>query len=235
VSATSASTGAVTYAVTSGPATIAGNMVTVTGTGTVVLTANQAATADFTAATATTSFMVVAPFTLTAANSTMSVAAGAAASYSLTLTPPMGITLNDPITLAATGLPAGATATFSPAGSIMLGSAAATVTLSIQTASATTAHNERPVMGNRPGAIALGFLLLPLLGIKAARRRLRQSLPLALLVMGLSFGAMLGISGCSGGSSAAPPPAAQTSTVVVTATDATTNVQSSTSLTLTVQ
>jgi len=235
VSATSASTGAVTYAVTSGPATIAGNMVTVTGTGTVVLTANQAAAGNFTAATATASFMVVAPFTLTTANGTMSVAAGAAASYSLTLTPPMGITLNDPITLAATGLPAGATATFSPAGSIMLGSAAATVTLSIQTASATTAHNEKPVMGNRPGAIALGFLLLPLLGIKAARRRLRQSLPLALLVVGLSFGAMLGIDGCSGGSSAPPPPVPQTSTVVVTATDTTTNVQSSTSLTLTVQ
>ena len=41
---------------TSGPATIAGNIVTVTGTGTVVLAANQAASGNYTAATATTSF-----------------------------------------------------------------------------------------------------------------------------------------------------------------------------------
>jgi hypothetical protein len=185
--------------------------------------------------------MVVAPFTLTTANGTMSVAAGAAASYSLTLTPPMGIPLNDPITLAATGLPAGATATFSPAGSIMLGSAAATVTLSIQTAAAAqTARSEQPVSGNSLPPAALGFLVLPLLGIKAARRRLRQSLPLMLLVVGLSLGAVAGISGCGGSIPATTPPpttppAAQTYTVVVTATDATTNIQSSANLTLTVQ
>jgi hypothetical protein len=58
VSATSASTGAVTYSVTSGPATIAGNTVTLTGTGTVVLGASQAATANYTSATASTSFSV---------------------------------------------------------------------------------------------------------------------------------------------------------------------------------
>jgi hypothetical protein len=60
VSATSASTGAVTYSVTSGPATISGNTVTLTGAGTVVLGASQAATANYTAATATTSFTVAA-------------------------------------------------------------------------------------------------------------------------------------------------------------------------------
>ncbi len=58
VSATSASSGAVTYSVTSGPATIAGNTVTLTGVGTVVLGASQAATANFTSATATTSFTI---------------------------------------------------------------------------------------------------------------------------------------------------------------------------------
>jgi trimeric autotransporter adhesin len=238
VSATSASTGAVTYAVMSGPATIAGDMVTVTGTGTVVLTASQAASGNFTAATATTSFMVVGPFTLTSSTASMSVSAGAAASFSLMLTPATGTTLNDPISFAATGLPAGATATFSPTGPIMLGSAAATVTLSIQTASSQAARNEQPSTGNPLGPVALGFLLLPLLGIKAARRRLRQSLPLVLLAVGLSLGAVLGMSGCGGHSAAptpTPAPAAQTYTVVVTATDATTMIQSMTSLTLTVQ
>ncbi|MGD0632552.1 MAG: putative Ig domain-containing protein [Terracidiphilus sp.] len=58
VSATSASTGAVTYSVTSGPATITGATVTLTGAGTVMLSANQAATANYTAATTATSFMV---------------------------------------------------------------------------------------------------------------------------------------------------------------------------------
>ena len=58
VSATSASAGAVTYSVTSGPATIAGNSVTITGVGTVVLGASQAATTNYTAASASTSFTV---------------------------------------------------------------------------------------------------------------------------------------------------------------------------------
>jgi hypothetical protein len=61
VSATSASSGAVTYAVVSGPATISGNQVTVTGAGTVVLSASQAASGDYVAAAiVTTSFTVTA-------------------------------------------------------------------------------------------------------------------------------------------------------------------------------
>ncbi len=58
-----------TYAVVSGPATIAGNIVTLTGAGTVMLLANQAASGNYAAATATTSFIVAAApagFTLTA-------------------------------------------------------------------------------------------------------------------------------------------------------------------------
>jgi len=58
VSATSLSSGAVTYAVTSGPATLSGNIVSLTGVGTVILSASQAATANYTAATASTSFAV---------------------------------------------------------------------------------------------------------------------------------------------------------------------------------
>jgi threonine dehydrogenase-like Zn-dependent dehydrogenase len=57
VSATSRSSGPITYSVVSGPATIAGNTVTVTGTGTVTLRASQAATAVYAASTATTSFV----------------------------------------------------------------------------------------------------------------------------------------------------------------------------------
>jgi hypothetical protein len=74
VSASSASSGVITYSVTSGPATISGNMVTLTGAGTVVLGASQAATTDYAAPTpATASFLVnkatatitVTPYTVT--------------------------------------------------------------------------------------------------------------------------------------------------------------------------
>ncbi len=58
VIATSASTGAVTYNVTSGPATVAGNAITITGVGPVVVTASQAASGIYTAATASTTFTV---------------------------------------------------------------------------------------------------------------------------------------------------------------------------------
>jgi hypothetical protein len=58
VAATSNSTGAFTYSVVSGPATISGATVTVTGVGTVVLQASQAATSADIAGTQTASFTV---------------------------------------------------------------------------------------------------------------------------------------------------------------------------------
>jgi hypothetical protein len=70
ISATSASSGAVTYTVVSGPATISGSTVTLTGAGTVVLDANQAASGGYAPATATTSFTAAAQtFTLTTSSS----------------------------------------------------------------------------------------------------------------------------------------------------------------------
>jgi hypothetical protein len=247
VSATSASSGAVTYAVLLGPATIAGNLVTVTGSGTVVLWASQAASGGYAAAMATTSFTVGLPFTLTTATGSMtgssgtsaSVAPGSVASFSLTLAPAGATTFPDPITFAVMGLPTGAIATFSPA-TIAAGSMVTPVTLSIQTANTQTARSEQPTSGNPLPPVALGFLLLPLLGLKTARERLRQMprLPAVLLAVGLSLGAVLGISGCSGGGVTPPAtttPTAQSYTVVVTATDQTTQAQSSLNLTLTVQ
>ena len=56
--ASSSSSGAVTYSVVSGPATVSGNTVTLTGAGTVVLSASQAASGAYAAATAQTSFTV---------------------------------------------------------------------------------------------------------------------------------------------------------------------------------
>lgn len=74
--------------------------------------------------------------------------------------------------------------------------------------------------------------------MKAARERLRQMprLLAVLLAVGISLGAVLGISGCAGGSTiptATTTP--QSYTVVVTATDNVTQAKSMTNLTLTVQ
>jgi hypothetical protein len=242
VNATSASSGAVTYAVLIGPATIAGNMVTVTGWGTVVLWASQAASGSYTAAVATTSFTVGLPFTLTTAAGSASgesASPGSVASFNLTLAPAGATTFTDPITFSVTGLPTGATASFSPA-TIAAGSAITPVTLSIQTANTQTAYNEQPTSGNPLAPEALGLLLLPLLGMRATRRRLRQMprLPMVLLAVALSLGVVLGISGCSAGSvtpPAATTPASQTYTVVAIATDTTTKAQSMMNLTLTIQ
>ena len=58
VAATSNSTGAFTYTVVSGPATISGSTVTLTGAGTVVLMASEAADSNYAAGTKNATFTV---------------------------------------------------------------------------------------------------------------------------------------------------------------------------------
>ncbi len=79
VSASSQSSGAVTYSIVSGPATINGGSVTVTGAGLVVIQASQAASGNYAAATATTSFTAVysIPVATSLVGSTASPAFGA--------------------------------------------------------------------------------------------------------------------------------------------------------------
>ena len=140
-----------------------------------------------------------------------------------------------------TGLPTGATATFSPA-SIPAGSPTTPFTLTIQTAASTqTTRNDHP-QTNWPDSpfapVALGFLLLPLAGLKQVRRRLRNMPRLmAMLALAvLSLGAVLGMTGCGGSpaqSSTNPTPTSYA--VKVIAADATTAATTSINLTLTVQ
>jgi hypothetical protein len=233
VSANSVSSGAVTYAVASGPATIAGNVVTLTGVGTVVLNASQTANGNYTAGMATTSFVVVAPFTLASGSGagtsggSATVAAGGAASFSFTLTPGSGATLLHGVTFSATGLPQGATANFSPA-TISAGSGATSITLTVQTSATQAARNKFPFSGSSLAPIALGCLFLPLVGRKSGG----LSRLMMLVATVLSLGVALGLSGCAGNGNQHP---AQNYTVVVTAKDVSTGVQSSTNIALTVQ
>ncbi len=242
VTANSTSIAAVTYSVLSGPATIAGNLVTLTGAGTVVLQAAQVAGGNYAAATAQLSFTVTQPgFTLAPTSSDTGattgsgpVVPGGAATFSLLLAP-MGTVYPDPVSLNATGLPPGATAVFSPA-SIPAGSPATPITLTIRTSSTQTAHTEPPFVGGVSLPIILSCLLLPLAGGTRARQRLRR-LPRPFLMLGviaLSLGAILGLSGCGTGAgffNQSP----QTYTVKVTATDTKTGAIAATNVTLTVQ
>ena len=239
VSATSNSNGAFLYTVASGPATISGSTVTLTGVGAVVVSASQAGSGNYASAAANTSFTVVTGLTLSPGSGTGSnsgsatVAPGAAATFTIALAPGGSATYPNPVTFSASGLPPGATATFSPA-TIPARSGATSVTLTIQTSNQ-TAHNEKPLSARPFDAMALGFLLLPLAGMKMVRRRSRQMpcLTVGLAVVLLSLGALLGLSGC-GGSSAANP-AAKSYTVVVTATDVSTGAHASTNVMLNVQ
>jgi hypothetical protein len=232
VSASSASSGAVTYAVVSGPAAISGNMVTLTGVGTVVLIASQTSSRNYIATTTNTSFTVVAPFALASGASTSAtVTPGGTATYNFTLTPASGV-FPDGVAFTATGLPPGATATFSPA-TIAAGSAATPVTLTIQTSNQ-TARNEQPFSGVQLPLPSLGFLLLPLASVKLVRRRLPKMTRLSMVfsAMALSLGVVLGLSGCAGGGGSK---SAQSYSVVITAKHMGTGVQSTTNFTLTVQ
>ncbi len=237
VTATSASSGAVTYSVTSGPATVSGNTVTLTGAGTVVLSASQAASASYTAATASTSFTVAAAPVLDFSMSTptttqtQSVTRGGAATFTFSFAPTSGA-YPGTVTFAATGLPVGATASFSPS-TIAANGGAQTVTLTIQTSAVAGLSQPVSPLSHRGGLIAFALLFLPLAGTRRMRRvarKLSGRASLALLLL-LSFGAVAGLSGCGGSSKPVVQP--QSYTITVTATSG--SVQHSSNVTLQLQ
>jgi hypothetical protein len=211
-------------------------MVTLTGAGTVVVLASQAASGNYAAATSNATFTVAVGLTLTtgAGSGVESVLPGGAATFNLTLAPGSGATFPDALTFSATGLPAGATVSFSPA-TIAAGSGVTTITMTIQTIKPQTARDAKP--SGSLGTMALALLLLPMVGIKTARRRLRMmpGLPVVLAAAALSLGAMACLSGCGSSGVGFFNQAPKSYTVVVTATDVVTGAHSSTNVTLTVQ
>src|SRR6202042_1289520 len=103
VAATSNSTGAFTYSVVSGPATITGSTVPLTGAGTVVLQASEAADSNYAAATKTATFSVSkAVLTVTAASQSIAFG-GTLAPYTANITGFLGA---DTQATATTGTPA---------------------------------------------------------------------------------------------------------------------------------
>ena len=164
VSATSASSGAVTYAVTSGPATISGSTVTLTGSGLVTLSASQAASGNYGAGSATTSFTVsaaqptltFAPIaTQTYGNPPLTVSATSASSGAVTY-----LVVSGPATIS------GSVVTFTGAGTVMLSAsqvasgnylaATASVSFTVQPESTTLTFAPIPAKtyGNAPFTVS---------------------------------------------------------------------------------
>ncbi len=129
---------------------------------------------------------VTPTFTLSSTTAAQTITAGGSATYSITVTAQNG-TLANPVALAASGLPPGATATFNPA-SVSPGSTSASSQLTIQTsASATPA-------GFRSPWLAM-LLMLPLWTLFRYRRRWAMLVALVLV----SLGAATALTGCGGG------------------------------------
>lgn len=147
VSATSASSGAVTYSVTSGPATVNSSTGTVslTGAGAVALGASQAANGVYTSATATTSF-TVAPATPTLAFAPISTEPSNAAPFTASATSAS----NGAVTYSVTSGPAsinsstGVVTLTGAQGTVVLGASQAATT-NFTSATATTSFLVMPL------------------------------------------------------------------------------------------
>jgi len=143
LSASSASTGAVAYSVVSGPATISGSMVTVTGAGSVTLSATQSATQNYTAASTTTQFTIargtpsvtfapIPDWSYGSTNITLSVSATSTSNGGITYAVLSGPATNAYRTVTPTGL-----------GSVLL-SATVAVSTNYNSATTTTTFNVVP-------------------------------------------------------------------------------------------
>jgi sugar lactone lactonase YvrE len=152
-------------------------------------------------------------FTIAATPASQSVAVGAAASYTISVSAINGI-FPGSVALSVSGLPAGATAAFTPA-SVSPGSSSASSTLAVQT-SGQTSSLARPAHHGSPWPLAasvLGLLLLPLR--RKWRSRIVPAILLAFVAIG-SLGAVAALTGCGGGFALGR--SAQTYTLTITGT-----------------
>jgi sugar lactone lactonase YvrE len=192
-------------------ASISGNTVTVAAAGNLVIDANQAGNADYSAAPQVQRTVLVNPpppdFTITATPSSQTIAAGASAAYTVTLAATNG-NFNNVIALSSSGLPTGANGTFNPA-TINPDNGKATSTLTVQLAPALQASSH----GSSWPLATPGLALLFLLPFRRWRKAWRGKL--LLLVAGLvSLASIVNLTGCGGGFLLGSPQ--QTYTITIT-------------------
>jgi sugar lactone lactonase YvrE len=245
-----------TSTVTSGVATLTTSTL---AAGSHTITAVYSGDGNFVSLTSPALTETVEDFSLsiaTGGQSSLTILPGGSGTLTFTLSP-TGATFPAVVTLSLSGLPAGATYTFSPA-SISAGSAATTVTLTIQipqnvaadvpihirgngfgieSASIVTAasHDRRlaPTHPLRAAPIALAMLLLPFAGrLRRAGKKLGGAVSILLLLVA-GVAATIGVSGCGSSGSGFFGQAPQAYTLSVTATSG--SQSRSTNITLTVE
>ena len=218
------------------PAPLSGGIATLTlntlPVGTLSLVAVYSGDIDFTSSSSSRlAGAALSPeFAISASPAAQTVLPLQSVSYTITLTP-QNPTFVNPVSLSASGLPAGVTATFSPS-SIAAGAGTSTTVLTLAASGlAELRRSSRPLAGASSYA-ALALLLLPLFFGRRARKaaaRLTRAGRLLLALIALS--AVGALAGCGGGGLFGH--GTQTYTVTVTAVSGPDT--HSTSVTLTVQ
>ena len=203
-SATASSTGVATLTLSTLP------------TGALSLTAAYIGDANFLTSVSVPSTTDVQDFGIAATAGTPSVPVvpGAAANFTLALTPGAA-GFSSAITLTATGLPAGATYSFSPA-TVTPGSATASTVLTVQTSKAVTiARGVGKVAG-----IVFAALFLPLGFSRRVRKALKSTRLLSAVGVLSLLGGLAGLTGC-GSTNGFFGKAPQSYTITVTGTSGT--------------
>lgn len=201
---------------------------TVPGTYTLTATSGNLTEAIATIVVTVDFTIAVSPGTPGSAN----VPPGAPAAYAFTLAPASGV-FSSPITLTATGLPAGASYSFSPA-AVTPGTSSVASALTIQTVRGASLALRRQTgvpWGKSVGTLALGLLLLPLSASRRMRAVFRRSSWMSIVLVLLALGLSAGLTGCGAGGLFGQPQ--QTFTIVVTGTSG--SLSHSATVTLTVQ
>ncbi len=147
-------------------------------------------------------------------NNNTNILPGTTVVYTIQVEPQVATTFLYNVNFAASGLPAGATATFDPA-PLAAGGKIQNIKMTVTTANTALSTPPGPPFHRVP--LALG-LLLPFIGVRSVRRRLRKISPflgVALLAM-ISLTAVAGLSGCSGAGLFAARKAPYTITVTAT-------------------
>jgi hypothetical protein len=128
-------------------------------------------------------------FTISSPSPAQTVTQGGTANYTITATPQNGA-FNSAISFDVSGLPTGATASFVPA-TVTPGSAAATSTLTVQTAAPTLVATGSGWKLATPVLALIGLFFVP-------GKRRRRWLALGVLLIA-SLSALTALSGCGGG------------------------------------
>jgi sugar lactone lactonase YvrE len=170
--------------------------------GTISLVAVYSGNVDYaTSTSAPLTGSVLSPdFTIAASPSAQTVLPSNSVNYTITLAP-VNSTFVFPVSLSATGLPAGATATFAPS-SVAAGAGSSTVVMTVAAGAQAELHKNSRPLGRLVSSTALALLMLPLLfgrrARKTAARLSRTGRVLIALLALVVLGAMTGCGSTSG-------------------------------------